>query len=416
MSLELCSFTNGRMPRTLVVFLLLPCFISACSTARTIDYKEAALVRAAAEVPDAERLDVGIILFDPGTSADSLADEKKLIFPDVRQAEARYMPYHLKTTLESSGYWGSVWVVPQRSDAVDLTVTGRIDLSDGLDVSVHIGAWDATGREWLNKAYTVQVPEKAYSKIREPGQDPYQTLYNEIANDLLAIRQKMSASELRTLRNVAELRYGAQLVPEAFAGLLEQDRAGIYKLRRLPATDDPMVSRMHAVREREYTLVDTLNEYYANLYYEIGKPYEDWRKMSREEVIRYRDLKRSAFVRGSAGALAILAAIIYEGSGGDNSAITMTGVMGGIEGIKSGLGKNTEANVSRESLKELGGSFNSEAESVVVEVEGQTRRLTGTAEERYQEWRRLLREIYSAETGTPGVDAAEAAVISPPAG
>ena len=121
-------------------------------------------------------------------------------------------------------------------------------------------------------------------------------------------------------------------------------------------------------------------------------------------------------MRGSAGALAILAAIIYEGSGGDNSAITMTGVMGGIEGIKSGLGKNTEANVSRESLKELGGSFNSEAESVVVEVEGQTRRLTGTAEERYQEWRRLLREIYSAETGTPGVDAAEAAVISPPAG
>ncbi|MCL4790663.1 MAG: hypothetical protein KJ040_01270 [Gammaproteobacteria bacterium] len=409
------SFTHWRTG-TLAGLLLLAGFVGGCSTARTIDYKEAELVRAAAEVPDAERLDVGIILFDPGIGADSLADEKKLVFPEVRQAEARYMPYQLKTTLESSGYWGSVWVVPQRSDAVDLTVTGRIDLSNGLDVNVHIGAWDATGREWLNKSYKVQVPEKAYSKLREPGQDPYQTMYNEIANDLLAIRRKMSASELRTLRNVAELRYGAQLVPEAFAGLLEQDRAGIYKLRRLPAENDPMVSRMHAVREREYTLVDTLNEYYANLYYDIGKPYEDWRKMSREEVIRYQDLRRSAFVRGSAGALAILAAILYEGSGGDNSAITMTGVMGGIEGIKSGLGKNTEANISRESLKELGGSFNAEAESVVVEVEGQTRRLTGTAEERYQEWRRLLREIYSAETGMPGVDAAEAAVISPPAG
>ena len=411
MSIALRSLTHW-----LVVPLLLPWLLGGCSTARTIDYKEAALDHAAAEVPDVQRLDVGIILFDPGTSADSVADEKKLIFPEVRQAEARYMPYQLKTTLESSGYWGSVWVVPQRSDAVDLTITGRIDLSNGLDVSVHIGAWDATGRQWLNKAYTVQVPEKAYSKYREAGQDPYQTLYNEIANDLLEIRQKMSASQLSTLRNVAELRYGAELVPEAFAGLLEQDRAGIYKLKRLPAEDDPMVSRMRAVREREYVLVDTLNEYYANLYYEIGKPYEDWRKMSREEVIRYQDLKRSAFVRGSAGALAILAAILYEGKGGDNSAITMTGVMGGIEGIKSGLGKNTEANISRESLKELGGSFNAEAEPLVVEVEGQTRRLTGTAEERYEEWRRLLREIYSAETGTPGVDAAEAAVIIPPSG
>jgi hypothetical protein len=286
---------------------------------------------------------------------------------------------------------------------------------------VHIGAWDATGREWLNKAYTVRVPEKAYSQYREPGQDPYQVLYNQIANDLLAVRRKMSAAELRTLRNVAELRYGAQLVPEAFAGLLEQDRAGIYKLRRLPAEGDPMVSRMQAVREREYALVDTLNEYYANLYYEINKPYEDWRKMSREEVIRYQDLKRSAYVRGTAGALAILAAILYEESedekeGGGNSAITMTGVVGGMEAIKSGLGKNTEANVSRESLKELGGSFNAEAEPLVVEIEGQTRRLTGTAEERYQEWRRLLREIYSAETGTPGIDSAEAAVGSPPAG
>lgn len=400
----------------LAALLLLPWLLGGCSTARTIDYPEADLARAAAEVPDTERLDVGIILFDPGTSADSLTDEKKLVFPEVRQAEARYMPYQLKTTLEASGYWGSVWVVPQRSDAVDLTVTGRIDLSNGLDASVHIGAWDATGREWLNKAYTVRVPEKAYSKYREPGQDPYQVLYNEIANDLLAARRKLSAAELRTLRNVAELRYGAQLVPEAFAGLLDQDRAGIYKLRRLPAEGDPMVSRMQAVREREYALVDTLNEYYANLYYEINTPYEDWRKMSREEVIRYQDLKRSAYVRGAAGALAILAAILYEGSGGDNSAITMTGVIGGIEGIKSGLGKNAEANISRESLKELGGSFNSEAETVVVEVEGQTRRLTGTAEERYQEWRRLLREIYSAETGTPGIDAAEAAVASPPGG
>lgn len=400
----------------LAALLLLPWLISGCSTARTIDYEEVELERAAAEVPETERLDVGIILFDPGTSGDSLADEKKLIFAEVRQAEARYMPYQLKTTLESSGQWGSVWVVPQRSDAVELTVTGRIDRSNGLDVSVHIGAWDATGREWLNKAYTVQVAEKAYSKYREPGQDPYQVFYNEVANDLLTIRQKMSAADLRTLRNVAELRYGAQLVPEAFAGLLEQDRSGNYTLRRLPAENDPMVSRMRAVREREYALVDTLNEYYANLYYEIGKPYEDWRKMSREEVIRYQDLRRSAFVRGSAGALAILAAILYEGSGGDNSAITMTGVIGGIEGIKSGLGKNTEANISRESLKELGGSFNAEAEPVVVEIEGQTRRLTGTAEERYQEWRRLLREIYSTETGIPGVDAAEAVAIGPPAG
>jgi hypothetical protein len=42
-----------------------------------------------------------------------------------------------------------------------------------------------------------------------------------------------------------------------------------------------------------------------------------------------------------------------------------------------------------------------EAEPLIVEVEGQTRRLTGTAEEKFREWRQLLKEIYEKETGLP---------------
>ena len=33
---------------------------------------------------------------------------------------------------------------------------------------------------------------------------------------------------------------------------------------RLPAPGDPMMERMDRVRERDYTLVDTLNEHYTN--------------------------------------------------------------------------------------------------------------------------------------------------------
>ena len=36
---------------------------------------------------------------------------------------------------------------------------------------------------------------------------------------------------------------------------------------------------------------------------------------------------------------------------------------------------------------------------MVVTVEGETRRLTGTAAAQYESWRRLLKEIYEAETG-----------------
>ena len=36
---------------------------------------------------------------------------------------------------------------------------------------------------------------------------------------------------------------------------------------------------------------------------------------------------------------------------------------------------------------------------MVVNVEGQERRLTGTAEAQYESWRQLLKEIYDADTG-----------------
>ena len=36
---------------------------------------------------------------------------------------------------------------------------------------------------------------------------------------------------------------------------------------------------------------------------------------------------------------------------------------------------------------------------MIVNVEGQERRLTGTAAAQYESWRKLLKEIYQAETG-----------------
>ena len=391
------ALAGGRLLPIVVAAVAL---LAGCSSARQVKYESVELVRVNQEVAAEALLDVGIMLFDDGVGEQE-SDPKNMVFPEVRRAEARYMPYHLKSTLEASGQWGSVWVLPEKSDTADVLVWGRIDHSDGLRAEIRVGAWDATGREWLNKSYETRVPEKAYSKYRDKSQDPYQNVYNSIANDLLAMRQKMSARELGNVRQVAELRFGADLVPTAFDGYLAKDRNGIYTIQRLPAADDPMLARMRAVREREYLVVDTLNEYYAGLYFDLSEPYESWRKISREETIKYQDLRRAAWSRYLLGAAAILGAIAYEGAGGDNTAITMVGVMGGIEGIKAGMGKSAEADIAREGLREQGSSLSSEAEPLVVEVEGQTRRLTGTAEEKFKEWRRLLEEIYQRDTALP---------------
>ena len=40
---------------------------------------------------------------------------------------------------------------------------------------------------------------------------------------------------------------------------------------------------------------------------------------------------------------------------------------------------------------------------MVVDVEGRTLQLKGSAEQQYAEWRQLLKELYENETGLPAV-------------
>ena len=53
----------------------------------------------------------------------------------------------------------------------------------------------------------------------------------------------------------------------------------------------------------------------------------------------------------------------------------------------------------RAAIQELSESFDNEMKPLVMEFEGKTYELTGSAEEQYHRWRELLRQIYLAETG-----------------
>ena len=367
----------------------------SCTSSKTIQYENVPIQRAQIELTEEQLLDVGILIFDPNLPE----EDQEFIFPEIRKAEARYIPYHLKATLEDTGFWGGVWVLPEKSEAMDLIVGGRIEVSNGLKVAVRIGVWDITGREWMNKVYETTVSRSAYSQQRDYSQDPYQSFYNKIANDLLKIRNSLSSSELRRISEIGDLRFAAELVPGVYSDYLMQDEKDVFSARRLPSENDEMMGRIQNVKEREFVLVDTLNEYYAKLYQDISVPYENWRKLSREEMLTYEDLKRSALKRQLLGAAAILGAIAYEGNSQTSSYAKQAALYGGIEVIKSGFGMSAEAKVHKESLKELGTSFDTQAKPLIIEIEGQTLRLTGTAQEKFLEWRKLLKQIYTEETG-----------------
>jgi hypothetical protein len=50
---------------------------------------------------------------------------------------------------------------------------------------------------------------------------------------------------------------------------------------------------------------------------------------------------------------------------------------------------------------------------IVVDIEGRTLQLRGSAEDQYAEWRRLLKELYENETGLPATTAADSGSSTP---
>ena len=105
---------------------------------------------------------------------------------------------------------------------------------------------------------------------------------------------------------------------------------------------------------------------------------------------------------------ALLGVVVVAGSmsintGGSNSrakqAAKYVGIDRGMRTIFDAWRMRSSSNIYRENIKELSESFVAEAAPMVIQVEGESRRLTGTAEAQYESWRKLLHEIYEVETG-----------------
>jgi len=388
--------------RSRCLLLLLPLMILAGCSSHTVKTTQATpVIQEHAEIPEAELMDVGIYLFDPGL--DNANNDDLIIFPEIRNAESRFMPYRLMETLQTSSAWGAVRVIPATQDAVDVTVAGLILQSDGEQLKVQVTVKDATGRQWYEKEYDALASKYAYTKQRTGNvpPEPFQNLYNLIANDMLKYRRdNLEGLALRTIRTTAELKFAQDFSPSAFGGHLSTDKDGQLQIIRLPAEGDPMLQKIRQIRERDYLFVDTLQDYYGSFVDEMDKPYKQWRGQSYNEVIALRELKREALIRTIAGVATVIGGIAASGSNNSSGrAAGSVAVAGGAYMIKSGFDKRAESEMHVEALQELGDSLEAAIEPQVIELEDRTITLSGTVENQYDQWRQLLREIYNIDTG-----------------
>lgn len=410
---------NSRRWRRMALAVLALVSLGGCVVNETRPQPKLQAVQAKQQIPEAELLDVSIRAFDPNIPA-AIADneealDKRRIYPDIRKAEARLLPARLKTTLESSGQWGAVRVVPEGVKFVDVLVTGRIIESSGARLELEIDAVDATGRVWIkDKTYVGDADLGSYrTDAAMRARDPFQNVYVQIANDLLSARDLLAGNERREIRRVAQLRFAEDLDPRSFAGYLQADSAGRLRIARLPATDDPALLRIERIRERDAAVVDTLDGYNEQLSEGLFESYAGYRRTSREAIEKEDKARAQATTRTVLGAAAVLASIFVSSQCGSTDyncqriedAVRYGGGAGGVAAVMSGIRKFADAKTAAQEVKELASSFESEAGAQVIEVEGRSLKLTGTAEEQYREWRRLLADLYREETGRSAASA-----------
>jgi hypothetical protein len=345
--------------------------------------------------PEEELLDVGVVILDPGIS--SIEDEEQ-VYPEVRKAEATFMAAELAEVLTEQGGWGAVRVVPDDRQFSDLLVRGTILQSDGEALEIKILVSDARGTLWLDKRYQGITSRYAYEQGTRVKQDPFLAVYRMIANDMLALFNRLPVGDRIAIRQVAEMRFARDFANGAFADYLEEDAAGQISLRRLPAEDDPMLSRVRGLRQRHYVFVDTLQGHYTGFAETMYAPYQEWRKASYEETVALRELEAESQREMIAGGAAIIAGVLAQTSGSRTTrSAGAVGVIGGGALLKSGLEKRAESNIHSLALEELGQSLDAEITPRVIELEDRTVRLTGNVEDQYDQWRELLADIYAAE-------------------
>lgn len=391
-----------RVFRSGFVFILI--LMGGCSVNQVITAEETELLVASAPKDESLLLDVGIIEFNNGVPEDN-DPEKTRVYEPIRNAESRYLAYHLKNTMQGTGHWGAVRVIPSPNAYTDVIINARIAESDGEFIELDVVVTDTSGQQWYERRYDTQTGLSSYSENRDRRLDPYQKVFNDIANDLHAFVATLPHDYVMRLRQISELRFFADMAPAAYGEHLQADEDGLVTINRLPAENDPAVDRLRQIRERDRLVVDMLNEHYANFYYGIAIPYHAFRKSAREESVNYRQVKRSAALKTLMGVVVLAGSMQMDTSDSSYNRYRMKrtlqsiGIAEGLNSIMAGITRNSEAAIHVEAIEELAESFSSEAAPMVITVKGQARRLTGTAAAQYESWRKLLHEIYEAETG-----------------
>jgi hypothetical protein len=162
------------------------------------------------------------------------------------------------------------------------------------------------------------------------------------------------------------------------------------------------MTRLARIRERDHMFIDTLNEYYGDFMQQMDGPYDSWRSYSYDEQVALDELRKADRLQKILGIAAIIGGGVMTTKSHSRTGQTagQIAILGGLSAAMDSS-KSEEMKMNREALRELAQSLDSEIKPLLIDVEGQVTRLSGSVTTQYEQWRQLLRQIFASETGFP---------------
>jgi len=340
--------------------------------------------------PESALIEIGVQVFGTAQKKEGEYKIGDWVFDEIIQKETQFLPHLLKNTLVASNQWGAIRVIPERDPSLDLIVEGQIIQSDGETLELQIRAIDSSGREWLNRTYADQSIQEEYPESTRftlentfdaiNFVDPFQDIYNRIANDLVAVSIRLGEQTLVDLNLVTDMLYASDLSPDTFSGSIIKNEDGLLLVDTLPSLDDPMMARVADMKYRHHLFIDTVDEYYQTLYDDIQPAYVLWRRYSIDQISEIetsrQEAGRSDYGRSS-----------------------------GFLSLSQRYDRFKWSKIFEREFSDLAAGFNNELAPAFLELNSQVHGLTGTMEQQYREWRGILRRIFELENGeiTPDV-------------
>jgi len=169
--------------------------------------------------------------------------------------------------------------------------------------------------------------------------------------------------------------FAADLAPESFSDNIRRNEEGLYEVISLPAANDPMLIRVRDMRTRHHLFIDTVDEYYQALYQDMHQSYLIWRRHSFDQIQEEK-----------------------MASSRDRAQLSSTS-SSGFTALRQRYDRFRWSKIYEQEFRELASGFNREAAPAILQLNEQVHGLTGTMDEQYIQWRRILRQLFALEMG-----------------